>query len=939
MRTAYNPQTREVLGLKNGQWTKLQTASNDKGDMLYLGDSGWEPLNLGSASTPDQPQQGEKSFWENARDAIGMHDPGRAFSLGSRNVLEGLGKGATLGLGDPGRVISDWMGLAKPETDAERMRGAFIEGAAGTLPMLGTGAVMQGAKAAPKIAQYLTASPALQVAGDASANLASEVARQSGAGEGGQFAAALAGGVAPGAALAPFRVAGRAIGTGITALDALSSAGQKKIAGSTLRRMATTPEGIERAIRERLPASELVPGSAPTLGQIAEDPGIAALERSLKDTDTQGGRITNRYGEQEQARQAALADVYNRANPRVAGLRAGIDSELSRTAMSTDASQVGKDLLEARNAGETAFKKQFVTPAYESVDPEGTSRFLVQPILDDAKTYANKMFGRYRVHSPDSATQRQINAMREAMDAEGAVPFSEINHWRSALSEAAFNDAKAGDYRQAAMANRIKGFLDGYVDDMSYNEALRGQRPQINSRSPLYKEATRYAEQAVGNDPFWDDMAEIAKRGINKDEFVRLFGRRSFDDVQAAYPNLIRKSGTLDPSQLGADMVSARAGGFETDYAPRDATGFVNMIVDRFGPQTQTRKQQIATLRDQYLAENLPAHTGLSPEQAEKFREAKSANREMNRAFREGPNKGLNATYSGPESAVPKRYFHAGEGSKEDIQTFMRGVGRDPQAVENLKRYALSQAAESAVGKGKGRATSQGLKNWMYAHRNAIDEVPGLRKDLNAMLRTINITEAAEQGLDSAISLSKTGDLRANALINSDLFDWRKGGTFRDRLISSGAFDDQDLSSLSNVRADLARAQRADRLASTSGSATAKNLATQHILDRALGGDVGRTGGPTGKTLTDNLIARAASIPGNIIGEKLQKWVYGGADSAVRDYLTQAMLDPNYALELLGRAKPKEIPAIVKVLKDIRRGMAMTAGRTSLLDLISQMQE
>ena len=100
-----------------------------------------------------------------------------------------------------------------------------------------------------------------------------------------------------------------------------------------------------------------------------------------------------------------------------------------------------------------------------------------------------------------------------------------------------------------------------------------------------------------------------------------------------------------------------------------------------------------------------------------------------------------------------------------------------------------------------------------------------------------------------------------------------------------------------------------------------------------------RTGGPTGKTLTDNLIARAASIPGNIIGEKLQKWVYGGADSAVRDYLTQAMLDPNYALELLGRAKPKEIPAIGKVLKDIRRGMAMTAGRTSLLDLISQMQE
>lgn len=67
MRTAYNPQTKEVLGLKDGQWTKLQTASNDKGDMLYLGDSGWEPLNLGAASTPDQPQQGEKVSWKRQR--------------------------------------------------------------------------------------------------------------------------------------------------------------------------------------------------------------------------------------------------------------------------------------------------------------------------------------------------------------------------------------------------------------------------------------------------------------------------------------------------------------------------------------------------------------------------------------------------------------------------------------------------------------------------------------------------------------------------------------------------------------------------------------------------------------------------------------------------------------------------------------------------------
>lgn len=46
----------------------------------------------------------------------------RQFGLGTRGVIEGLGTGATLGFGDPGRVIADFIGLPVPETDIERQR-------------------------------------------------------------------------------------------------------------------------------------------------------------------------------------------------------------------------------------------------------------------------------------------------------------------------------------------------------------------------------------------------------------------------------------------------------------------------------------------------------------------------------------------------------------------------------------------------------------------------------------------------------------------------------------------------------------------------------------------------------------------------------------------------------------------------------------------------
>ena len=94
---------------------------------------------------------------------------------------------------------------------------------------------------------------------------------------------------------------------GVTGLiRPLTEKGQQQIAAEVLQSSATD---AAKAAQNAAKARALVPGSNPTLGQVADDAGIAQLERTLLNNPETAGPLNQAYQAQQAARRKAIADV------------------------------------------------------------------------------------------------------------------------------------------------------------------------------------------------------------------------------------------------------------------------------------------------------------------------------------------------------------------------------------------------------------------------------------------------------------------------------------------------------------------------------------------------------------------------------------------------------------------------------------------------------
>lgn len=114
------------------------------------------------------------------------------------------------------------------------------------------------------------------------------------------------GGALPPALRAAGAVGGAASGAVRAVRDLATRTGQDRIAGNVLLRSATDAEQAAGNLQRARP---LVPGSNPTVGQAAQDPGLAQLERTLINNPETAPAFQQRFAQQRAARAGAIDDV------------------------------------------------------------------------------------------------------------------------------------------------------------------------------------------------------------------------------------------------------------------------------------------------------------------------------------------------------------------------------------------------------------------------------------------------------------------------------------------------------------------------------------------------------------------------------------------------------------------------------------------------------
>ena len=883
---AYNPQ-------------EVQTKAERK---QSAADAAYEPM-FASPTYIDNPMSDKP-------DGSGM---GRRVELGGRAGLQGLGSLAGLAAGsaslspagmifslaqgknpftnafenygiNPGRAAADAMDLAKPETNAEKYASAGIEGAAATLPTIAFGGLPAIASRFPTLAGALRALPIPQILGGATSGLSSEWARQSGLGPVGQAIAGVAGGAVPLGLASTAVDSGRLLGNTI---GRYTTSGRERSAGNLLNEFAKDAEKARTALAEN--PSVLLEGSKPTLAQLSGDPGLAVLEKGLANVNStgHGADIKMRYDAQKAARQEALNDVLEPAQQRIneAISNAGKELETIAPGYQRDPQNIGADIRNAYNEGYSAARAR-TKEAYNSVDPENTSSFDLRPLQESF--VASLGPGRHRAIPGESNTI--LKEIQDDINNGLNGSYADLQNWRKRLSSEAEKAARAGDSNAADIAGKFKTAIDEYLERGAMNPELMGGAPTAKPGTQAYKDASAIAQQSVDQNAWYNDLAFLVQHGLNRDAVEKLGGKAMVEELNRLQPMLVRKGGTLKPDIVSGDLDSFNALTAQTGGGTYFANGddFLNEVLTRLGSPLGRKRSAQAAIRDATLQENERPHTGFTPEQAAAYQEAKRWRVDQGKRFEEGANESLSKSgrkqdnYAIDNSKIPENYAK----SPESIKSFMLSAGESPVARQGLMDYLVGDALKQSTVNGAIDAGK--LKGWQQSMSPVLNEMaastyfpydmPNLRE---AVQNVIARQEANKAQLDALKAIAKR-----NAAENWELRTAR-GEYPRSNELNLSA---DDRAMLDAVRNDAIRARDAERAAGVAGSPTAQLQRIENEINGIL-----------------DKIPGMQKVPGirNMLSTFLN-YVQGNMRGSLYDMLTNAALDPAYALRLMNKATAKK---------------------------------
>ncbi|MDR3067724.1 MAG: glycoside hydrolase family 104 protein [Comamonas sp.] len=361
--------------------------------------------------------------------------------------------------------VADWMGLPKPEGELENVVGTAtraVAGAGGAAGAAGALATKAANATTQAVLNWMGSRPLAQLASAATGGASSEIARQNGAGIGGQMVAGVLGAMAPGA------------------VSATRQAVQQATRGPVM------PEMHRQAVKDAIEAGYKLPPSQAkpsTVNRVLD----GALDRAKLNAEL---TLSNQQASNNLARRAV-------------GLPEG--AELSRQSLANLRQQAGQSYETLRNLGPITPDKAFRTE-----------------LRDIGKQYANTKNSFPGLVADNGVAKIVKGANVKTMDSSSAVDAIRTLRERAGDLFAAGNQTAGRAARKTATAieNQLERHLQGTGNEAAV-QAFRDARQQIARVHELERVLTPSGNidaKALGaalkrGKPLTGDMLSIAQAG------------------------------------------------------------------------------------------------------------------------------------------------------------------------------------------------------------------------------------------------------------------------------------------------------------------------------------------------------------------------------------------------------------------------------------------
>lgn len=831
---------------------------------------------------------------------------------GLPNYIANLGSGLLTGnynrFHNPGVDIANAIGLPTPESNEEKMAHAAGSGAIemGTPAGMLNSAFKAGkalSQAAPALSHFLTDAPRMQMASGAGAGAAAELANQNNSTPGIRTAYGIAGGLlptfaAPAARLGAISLAAPLGDVRDIARTFFTESGRRQIAGRVLND-AAGPYASQIAGMDNAALEPLIPGSDPTLGQVANNGGISSLEKIAANRGVNSGKFAGRRVQQREAQQTLANEVGDAASARLNTDRQAL---ADRMPAGMGASEAGPILREHYNQNYQA-AREGVNRDYQSVDPEGTARFSLGPLLDKFDTsLGTSPIERDLMPAQAKNFYRTVDAY-----AQTGTPatWRDLQAMRSELSDIGYQSAVSGDRKTGRIADLMKHNIDDYITEAS------GKPVEMPPPRKDYEAARREALDIMAADPMTEDFSWIRNLGLDRQAAERFLSKDQVREMSRKFPGMFRNGGKRITDL--SESTLARIGG--NSGSPLDEGAVMERLEDLVNNGDMRVRSRLNSLTNDLLNGRHPnIASGLTPEGVQNLLTARMNRRALGENFEQGANLPLSRKgsklYGGAidSSAIPGNYFRKGPAGGEAMDAFSRAFSNDPEARNAITGYAQNVARGAAIDK-NGALNPYNLARFRQNYENALRYMPEVNNDLQ-MLETaglgLNDREAAFRQ-----TLRKSGDnyaLQRGVDLGAPERSPYENGT--------SAFTPEEYDSLRALQADMSRVARNDQLGATVGSPTARNLYGQ-----------GRLG---------NTIAPIFSkIP--LIGPSIDR-LLDNRNTAVFNEVERGLLSPMYGVNLMRNAAPHRLenPYTREYLRRTTENMARGAAGGGLLGYMRQ---